>query len=68
VSRRKIPDGKKILREIAEIAFSEEKTADRLRALDLLSEMVNEEAEREDAMAKLDALLRQLDGGGGLPS
>ena len=42
MSARKIPDGKKILRAIAEIAFSEEKTADRLRALDLLSEMITE--------------------------
>ncbi len=60
MSQRKIPDGKKILQEIAEIAFSEEKTADRLRALDLLSDMVSADAEREEAMAKLDAVLRQL--------
>jgi hypothetical protein len=60
MSARKIPDGKKILRAIAEIAFSEEKTADRLRALDLLSEMITEEAEREEAMEKLDAVLSRL--------
>ena len=60
MSARKIPDGKKILRAIATIAFSEEKTADRLRALDLLSDMVTEEAEREEAMTKLDEVLRQL--------
>ena len=60
MSQKKIPDGKKILRAIAEIAFSEEKTTDRLRALDLLSDMVNKEAEREEAMAKLDAVLSRL--------
>ncbi len=60
MSKKKIPDGKKILRAIAEIAFSEEKTTDRLRALDLLSDMVNKEAEREEAMAKLDAVLSRL--------
>jgi hypothetical protein len=60
MSARKIPDGKKILRAIAEIAFSEERTADRLRALDLLSEMITEEAEREEAMEKLDAVLSRL--------
>ncbi len=60
MSQRKIPDGKKILRAVAEIAFSEEKTSDRLRALDLLSEMVTGEAEREEAMAKLDAVLSRL--------
>ena len=61
MSRRKIPDEKRILREMAEIAFSaEEKTADRLRALGFLAEKVSEEAERLEAMAKLDALLTQI--------
>ena len=61
MSRRKIPDEKRILREMAEIAFSaEEKTGDRLRALGFLAEKVSEEAERLEAMAKLDALLTQI--------
>ncbi|MBE6685567.1 MAG: hypothetical protein E7592_08000 [Ruminococcaceae bacterium] len=61
MSRRKIPDEKRIMREMAEIAFSaEEKTADRLRALGFLAEKVVEETERTEAMAKLDALLTQI--------
>ena len=52
---------KRILREMAAIAFSaEEKTADRLRALGFLAEKVSEEAERLEAMAKLDDLLTQI--------
>ena len=61
MSRRKIPDEKRILREMAAIAFSEEeKTADRLRALGILAEKVSDEAERLEAMAKLDDLLTQI--------
>ena len=61
MSRRKIPDEKRIIREMAEIAFSsEEKTADRLRALGFLAEKMTGEAERTEAMAKLDALLAQI--------
>ena len=61
MSRRKIPDEKRILREMAAIAFSEEeKTTDRLRALGFLAEKVSEEAERLEAMDKLDALLTQI--------
>ncbi len=61
MSRRKIPDEKRILREMAAIAFSEEeKTVDRLRALGFLAEKVSEEAERLEAMAKLDVLLTQI--------
>ena len=42
--RRKIPDEKKIMRQMAEIAFDpEEKTADRLRALDMLSDFTKTE-------------------------
>ena len=54
---------KRIIREMAGIAFSEEeKTADRLRALDLLSELTAKEEQRESAMAKLDEVLALLDG------
>ena len=61
MSRRRIPNEKRILREMAEIAFSEEeKTADRLRALSFLSEKLTEEAERVEAMARLDAVLERL--------
>ena len=61
MSRRRIPDEKRILREMTEIALSEdEKTADRLRALSFLSEKLTSEAERLEAMAKLDAVLEQI--------
>ena len=59
--RRKIPDEKKIMRQMAEIAFnSEEKTADRLRALDMLSEYLKNKSRSDDAYAKLDAILDSL--------
>ena len=58
------PTGKRILREMADIAFSEEeKTADRLRALDLLSDLVEAEEQREDALKKLDEVLSRLEAG-----
>lgn len=60
--RYRKPTEKRIVREMADIAFSaEEKTADRLRALDLLSDLIGTAAEKEEAMAKLDALLHLLD-------
>ena len=59
--RRKIPDEKKIMRQMAEIAFnSEEKTADRLRALDMLSEYLKNKSRSDDAYAKLDAILDSI--------
>ncbi len=61
MSKRKLPNEKQILREMADIAFSEEeKTADRLRALDLLSERIADEAERMAALQKLDEVLGQI--------
>ncbi len=59
--RRKIPDEKRIMRQMAEIAFNpEEKTADRLRALDMLSEYIKKKDEQGDAYAKLDAVLESI--------
>lgn len=56
--KRKIPDEKKIMREMAQIAFdSEQKTADRLRALDLLSEYVGRQTRTDEALLRLDAVL-----------
>ncbi len=58
---RKLPDEKKIMREMAEIAFGEgEKTADRLRALDMLSELLLKQNKEGDAYSRLDALLEAL--------
>lgn len=52
------PSDKKLMKEITEIAFNpEQKTADRLRAMDMLGEMLKEEAKNEEAFAKLDALI-----------
>jgi hypothetical protein len=59
--RRKIPDEKKIMRQMAEIAFNpEEKTADRLRALDMLSDYLKDKNQSDDAFAKLDAVLESI--------
>lgn len=56
--KKKIPDEKRIMTEMAEIAFdSEQKTADRLRALDLLSEYVRGQTKTDEALLRLDALL-----------
>lgn len=58
---KKIPNEKKIMREMAAIAFSdEEKTADRLRAMDMLSSMVEKQGKSDDAFARLDAILASL--------
>jgi predicted NACHT family NTPase len=59
--RRKIPDEKKIMRQMAEIAFNpEEKTADRLRALDMLSDYLKDKNQSDDAFAKLDEVLESI--------
>ncbi len=59
--RRKIPDEKRIMRQMAEIAFNtEEKTADRLRALDMLSDYLKSKSQNDDAYAKLDAVLESI--------
>lgn len=56
--KRKIPDEKRIMREMAQIAFDpEQKTADRLRALDLLSEYVNRQTRTDEALLRLDGIL-----------
>ena len=59
--RRKIPDEKRIMRQMAEIAFDpDEKTADRLRALDMLSEYAKNKDKSTDAYTKLDAVLESI--------
>ncbi len=59
---RTLPNEKKIMKQMAEIAFDpEEKTADRLRAMDLLSEYLKKQVQSEDAYARLDAVLAAFD-------
>ena len=61
--REKEKTEEKILDTITEIAFSpREKTSDRLRALDLLTELLDRNESKEETMAKLDALLALLGG------
>ena len=60
-SKRKTEE--RILDAMSEIAFSpNEKTSDRLRALDLLTELLDKNESREETMAKLDALLALIGG------
>ena len=59
--RRKKITSEKILKEMESIAFSDdEKTADRLRALDFLSSVIGESAKTEEALEKLDEILSKL--------
>ncbi len=56
-----IPDNGKIIKEMADIAFSpEEKTADRLRALNLLSETLSASEKKDEALKRLDEILSYL--------
>ncbi len=58
---RTVPDNGKIIKEMADIAFSpEEKTADRLRALNLLSEALSESEKTDEALKRLDEILSYL--------
>ena len=62
MSRRKKTTAEKILKEMEMIAFSEdEKTSDRLRALDFLSTLIGENAKTEEALNKLDMILSRLE-------
>lgn len=59
--KKAIPEDGRILSELAEIAFStDERTADRLRALDQLSDALKNGDSIEDALKKLDAVLAEL--------
>lgn len=59
--KKALPDDGKILSELAEIAFSnDEKTADRLRALDQLSDALKNGDSMENALQKLDDVLAEL--------
>ena len=56
-----LPDYERILQEMADIAFSkDEKTTDRLRALDLLCDAIRSGAPEEEALQKLDVILQHL--------
>ena len=56
-----VPDNGKIIKEMADIAFSqEEKTADRLRALNLLSETLSASEKKDEALNRLDEILSYL--------
>jgi hypothetical protein len=58
---RKVPDERKIMREMAEVAFNpEEKTADRLKAMDMLTVLVEKHGRSVDAFSRLDAILSSL--------
>lgn len=59
--RKKLPNYEKIRKELADIAFSEEeKTADRLRALDMLSDALSSKEISEEAYQKLDNVLNSF--------
>lgn len=59
--KKSLPDDGKIVSELAEIAFSDdEKTVDRLRALDRLSECLKAGVGAEEALKKLDEVLAEL--------
>ena len=59
--KKELPCEESITREMMKIAFdTEQKTADRLRALDMLSEVIEKHAETDEAMGKLDAVLKAL--------
>jgi hypothetical protein len=56
-----LPQEKKITEEMVKIAFDpEQKTADRLRALDMLSEILEKQSRTDQAMEKLDIVLKAL--------
>ncbi len=60
-NRKKIPNREKIQKELADIAFSEEeKTADRLRALDMLRNALSSKEISEEAYQKLDCILNSF--------
>lgn len=60
-SRKNVPEDGKIVSELAEIAFSsEEKTADRLRALGQLSDALKAGGSMEDALKRLDEVLAEI--------
>lgn len=55
---------KRIVKEFVDIAFSEDtKTADRLRALDWLSDNLSNRKKDEEIMNKLDEVLSKIDFG-----
>ncbi|MBQ7125087.1 MAG: hypothetical protein IJO00_01855 [Clostridia bacterium] len=55
------PENDEIIKEMADIAFSpEEKTADRLRALGLLSDALSASRSKDAAFKKLDEILNSI--------
>ena len=58
---KELPCEESITKEMMKIAFdTEQKTADRLRALDMLSEVIEKQTRTDEAMGKLDAVLKAL--------
>lgn len=56
-----LPQGETIAKEMMKIAFdTEQKAADRLRALDMLSEIIEKQNRTDEAMEKLDLVLKAL--------
>lgn len=58
---RNLPSRKKLMRQMAALALDgEQKTADRIRALNLLTDFMEKEGEKEESLKKLDLLLELL--------
>ena len=58
---KELPREETITEEMMKIAFdTEQKTADRLRALDMLSEIIEKQNRTDEAMEKLDTVLKAL--------
>lgn len=58
---KELPQEETITKEMMKIAFdTEQKTADRLRALDMLSEIIEKQNRTDEAMEKLDLVLKAL--------
>lgn len=58
---RNLPSRKKLMRQMAALALDgEQKTADRIRALTLLTDFMEKEGSKEESLEKLDRLLELL--------
>ena len=58
---RNLPSRKRLMRQMAALALDgEQKTADRIRALTLLTDFMEKEGSKEESLEKLDRLLELL--------
>ena len=58
---RNLPSRKRLMRQMAALALDgEQKTADRIRALTLLTDFMEKEGAKEESLEKLDRLLELL--------